>query len=114
MSMELPGNSNASKEKSVKQASPEEPKEDLKPLPLSGEAIRKKKPLGQKFKDVFFGGDFKGTMKTVASVTVAPAIRNLVFDTGVEALKPPYSRTWLPDLVRALLLWHLASHITHQ
>ena len=92
--MELPGNSNASKEKSVKQAAPEEQKEELKPLPLSGEAIRKKKPMGQKFKDVFFGGDFKGTMKTVASVTVAPAIRNLVFDTGVEALK----RTIFPNM----------------
>jgi hypothetical protein len=93
--MDLPGNSNTGKE--AKRPAPDKPateKEELQPLPLSGEAVRKKKPLGQKFREVFFGGDFKGTMKTVASVTIAPAIRNLVFDTGVEALK----RTIFPNM----------------
>lgn len=92
--MDLPGNSNTGKEKKQQPGGTTEPtKEESQPLVFSGEVVPRKKPLGTRFKEVFFGGDFKGSMKRVAAVTVVPAIRNLLFDTGVEALK----QTILPD-----------------
>lgn len=94
MSMDLPGNSNTGKEqKKQPTAATETPKDEVQPLVLQGEVVRKRKPLGTRFKEVFFGGDFKGTAKYVASSVIAPQIRNLIFDTGVEALK----RMVLPD-----------------
>lgn len=92
--MDLPGNSNTGKEPKKQVSVTETPKVgEPQPLAFAGEVVNKKKPLGTRFKEVFFGGDFKGTMRAVASVTVAPAIRSLIFETGVEALK----RTIFPN-----------------
>lgn len=92
--MDLPGNSNTGKEEKKKAPDTEKVVEETAPLVLKGEVVKRRRPLSQRFKDVFFGGDFKGAMKHVASATVAPAIRNLIFDTGVEALK----RTIFPNM----------------
>lgn len=54
---------------------------------ITGEVVTRKKPLGKKFKDVFFGGDFKTAAKVVWAETLLPAFRNLLFDTVVEGGK---------------------------
>lgn len=46
-----------------------------------GEVIQKKKPVGQKFKDVFFGGDFKTAMKFVAAEVLVPALKSLLYES---------------------------------
>lgn len=51
---------------------------------ISGEVVPRKKSVGRKFKDTFFGGDFKTAAKTVWGGTLLPAFRNLLFDTVVE------------------------------
>lgn len=111
--MDLPGNSNTGKEskKQVPISDAAKPTEEVQPLILQGEVVRKKKPLGTRFREVFFGGDFKGSMRHIASVTVMPAIRNLLFDTGVEALK----QTILPnrDPRSRPMSGSLASRITY-
>lgn len=54
---------------------------------ISGEIVTRKKPLGKRFKEIFFGGEFKGAARYVAADVLLPAFRNLVVDgvtKGVE------------------------------
>jgi hypothetical protein len=54
---------------------------------VSGEVVIRKKSIGRKIKDIFFGGDFKNAARYVAAEVALPAFRNMVVDTvtkGVE------------------------------
>lgn len=81
---EFPPNSNVSKEKAKPQ--PEKPQKELEKV-VSGEVVKRKKPLGRRFKEVFFAGDFKTAAGAVMMGVALPAIKNLIFDAGQEALR---------------------------
>lgn len=67
------------KAKAEGDAEAEEPKKEVKKV-VSGNAVVKKPSLGTKFKNVFFGGDFKASMTYVTADIVLPAARNMVAD----------------------------------
>lgn len=63
-------------------------KEPLKPV-VTGEVIVKKRPLGRKFKDVFFGGEFKMAAHYIVTGVMVPAVRNMIVDAttmGIERI----------------------------
>jgi len=54
---------------------------------IQGEVIIRKKGIGRRLKEIFFGGDFKNAARYVAAEVALPAVRNMVVDTvskGVE------------------------------
>jgi hypothetical protein len=56
---------------------------------VTGDVVQKPKSIGHKFKDIFFGGDFKHAMKFVSAEVLLPALRNLMVDSvtkGAERL----------------------------
>jgi hypothetical protein len=77
--------SNAKKQQEGKTDKPEKVIEKV----VTGEVVQKPKTVGHKFKDIFFGGDFKVAMKFVTAEVLFPALRNLMVDTvtkGIERL----------------------------
>jgi hypothetical protein len=48
----------------------------------SGEAKRRRKPLGKQFKSVFFGGDAKSAGEYVFLHVLIPAIQDMIIDAG--------------------------------
>lgn len=69
------GNSNKDK---AKQVAPDE--EKVVERVTTGVVVVKKPPLSQRLKTVFFGGEFRGATRYVASDVLLPALRNLVVD----------------------------------
>jgi hypothetical protein len=63
-----------------------DPSEKVVEKIVTVEVIQKKKTIGKKFKDIFFGGDFKSVAKYVAADVLLPALRNMVADTGKSAI----------------------------
>lgn len=54
---------------------------------VSGEAIQRKKPLGRRFKELFFRGEFHEARGYVIAAVLLPALKNMVVDTvskGIE------------------------------
>lgn len=77
--------SNAKKNKEEKKDHPEK---DIQKV-VTGEVVQKPKSVGHKFKDIFFGGDFKLAMRFVTAEVLLPALRNLMVDSvtkGAERL----------------------------
>jgi hypothetical protein len=64
---------------------PEKP-DKLEPV-VTGPVIQKEKSVGRKFKDVFFGGDFRSSAVHVAADVFLPALRQLAYDIVVEGVK---------------------------
>jgi hypothetical protein len=54
---------------------------------ISGEVVTRKKPLGRRFKEIFFGGDFKVAARHVAADVLLPSLRNLIMDASTEGIK---------------------------
>lgn len=54
---------------------------------ITGEVVSRKKPLGRKFKETFFGGDFKSSARHVGGDVLLPGLRNLAYDMLVEGGK---------------------------
>lgn len=54
---------------------------------VTGEVIQRKKSIGRKFKEIFFGGEFKGAGRYILADVLLPALRNLVVDTTTEGIK---------------------------
>lgn len=55
----------------------------------SGDVVRRKKPLGKRFSEMFFGGDTRGTWSFVAWEVFIPAMKETfadVFTQGVERM----------------------------
>jgi len=53
----------------------------------SADAIRRKRPLNKKFKDVFFSGDAKSTGEYVVLSVIVPMIRDMIFEAGQAAIE---------------------------
>lgn len=81
--MDYAGNSNKAKEEAAKpeKAEPEEDKTLEKVV--TGEVVLKKKGFGRKFRDLFFGADFKSVMNFVFEEKIVPGVKNALFDTIV-------------------------------
>lgn len=76
---------------SPKKAEKPKPSDDREPLKKAvvGEVITKKRPLGARFRDTFFGGDIVTVTQYLAAEVLLPALRNLAVDTaskGAERL----------------------------
>jgi hypothetical protein len=74
--------------KKQKEGRPEKPEKQIEKV-ITGEVVQKPKSIGHKFKDIFFGGDFKLAMKFVSAEVLLPALRNLMVDSvtkGAERL----------------------------
>lgn len=83
--MEFPGNSqNPLGDNKPPKA--ELPKKDIQKV-VTVDAVQRKKPLGRRFKELFFGGDAKSSVKYVVTDVLIPALKNMVVDAGTEGLK---------------------------
>lgn len=80
--MDFPPNSHKSKEE------PKPEKKEVKKV-VTGEVVTKKKPLKQRIKSIFVGGEFKNAAAYIAIDVLIPAARNMVVDAttkGIERL----------------------------
>lgn len=62
---------------------------------VEGEVIRRKKPLGRRIKDMFFGGDKRGVWGFITSDILIPAAQDMMIDAireGAERIIAPDSR----------------------
>jgi hypothetical protein len=73
------GNSNKSKE----------PKDERAPIEkvVTGEVKTRKKPLGERMKDVFLGGDAQTVARYVGAEVLLPALRNLLVDATTKGIE---------------------------
>jgi hypothetical protein len=53
----------------------------------TGEVILRKKPFGERFKNVFFGGELKGATRYIATDVLLPALKNLVVDATSKGIE---------------------------
>lgn len=75
----FPGNSHRSKE---------EPAGDKKiERVTTAEPIRRKKGLGRKFKDIFFGGDPRSTGAFIINSVLIPAAKDMIVDAAREGVE---------------------------
>lgn len=83
--------SNAHNPKTVK---PEQPKQEQPRVQrvVEGEVIRRKKSLGKRFTETFFG-DTKGIGSAILMEILIPSARDMLFEAGKDALE----RTMYPD-----------------
>lgn len=79
--MDFPPNSHKSKESDD---IPEKPKVEKV---VTGEVKQRNKPLGRRFKNVFFGGDFKSASRYIAADVLLPAFRNLIVDAATKGVE---------------------------
>lgn len=77
--------SNSHKKKKEVEASKDEVKNIEKVI--TGEVVTRPKPLGRRFKDVFFGGEFKGAARYIAADVLLPALRNLIVDASTKGIE---------------------------
>lgn len=54
---------------------------------VTGDVVVKKRSLGRKFKDIFFGGDAKGVTRYIAADVLLPAVRNLIVDASTKGIE---------------------------
>jgi hypothetical protein len=54
---------------------------------VTGEVMQRKTPLGRKFKNVLFGGEFKGATRYIAMDVLLPAFRNMVVDATTKGIE---------------------------
>lgn len=77
LGVDLPSNSNKSKDK---QTRPEVQKI------TKGKVVKKKKSLGTRFKDTFFGEEVDSVSDYIVHDVLVPAIKNLIYDTVTGGL----------------------------
>jgi hypothetical protein len=84
---EFPANSQKAK------ARPEEPKQDERPKQIervtSGEAVRRPRGLGRRFKETFIGGNARIAVQYMTAEVIIPAVRDTVAEalqSGIEKL----------------------------
>lgn len=84
----FPSNSHRQTEKSTPKPKADVEKKDVEQV-TTGVVIKRKKPLGQRFKDIFVAGEFKSAASYIAMDVLLPAARNAVVDAtskGIERL----------------------------
>lgn len=82
----FPGNSHNVTDPSKKKTKPADKKVEQI---ISSPVIKVKKPLGQRFKNIFVGGEFKSAVMYITGDVLLPAVRNMVVDAttkGIERL----------------------------
>lgn len=62
-----------------------EPK-NVQPV-ITGKVIERKKPLGRRFKEVFFKGEAKSAAQYVLRDVLLPALKNMIVDGATEGIK---------------------------
>lgn len=77
--MDYQGNTNKSKTEALEEKKIEKV--------VTGTVIKKDKTFGHKFKEVFFGGDFRNAMRYIAADVLLPAIRNLMVDATTQGVE---------------------------
>lgn len=59
----------------------------IEPVAIEGAVVRRKKPLGRRFTELFFSGETpKSVLGYVASTVLIPAAKEMIRDAGGEAL----------------------------
>jgi hypothetical protein len=79
----FPGNSN----KATEPKKPKAPVEKKIEKVTTGEVIKRKKPLGERFKALFLGADLKSVARYVAGDVLLPALKNMAVDTIEQGAK---------------------------
>ncbi len=75
--------SNSHKSKEEKATTPDKKVEKV----TTGVVVEKKPTLGQKFKNLFFGGEFRGASRYIAGDVLLPAFRNLLVDATTKGVE---------------------------
>lgn len=71
-----------------KHPKPDKPKPEKKiEKVVEGQAIQKKKPIGRRFKEIFFGGDVHSVTRYLAGEVLLPAFRNLLVDATNKGME---------------------------
>jgi hypothetical protein len=88
--MDYQGNSHKAREEAEK---PKNTPEKKVQKVIKGEVVKKKKPMGSKFKSMIFAADFETVSNYVFADVILPRLRDLLFDTIREsAAKSIYNR----------------------
>lgn len=80
---QFPGNANKANQQNKQKTPVEKQIEKV----VTGEVIKRKKPLGSRIKDTFFGGDLKNVARYVAGDVLLPALKNMLVDTIEQGAK---------------------------
>ncbi len=75
--------SNSHKSKEQKTDVPDKKVEKV----TTGVVVEKKPTLGQKFKKIFFGGEFRGASRYIGADVLLPAFRNLLVDATTKGVE---------------------------
>lgn len=70
----------------AKQPKEEQPKKDIQKV-VTVDAVKRKKSLRRRFKELFFGGEFKGATKYITGDVLLPALRNMVVDATTKGIE---------------------------
>jgi hypothetical protein len=54
---------------------------------VTGEVKRRKKPLGRRFQETFFGGDMKGSFHFVVFSVLVPAAKDMLVEAGAQGIE---------------------------
>lgn len=86
---EFPSNSQRGREAKTRPAPKTGPSREPKKIDqvTQGEVIRRKKPLGKRFKETFFGGDAKGVWGYVTMDVLIPAAKDMIADATTQAIE---------------------------
>lgn len=79
---EFPSNSQKAQPPGAKKV----PEKNIKRV-TKGEAGRRKRPVGKRFKETFFGGDAREAVSSTRSEVVVPAVKQLILDAGFQILE---------------------------
>lgn len=83
---DLPSNSIRARKSADKQTPEEQPKKEVERVIYSS-VNRRKKPIGKKIKETFFGGDPRDVTEHIVQDVVVPGIKNTVTDMLIEAIE---------------------------
>lgn len=81
--MDYQGNSKKQRESAEKKKTEEKIVEKV----ISGNVTEKKKPLAERFKDTFLGGDAQSVARYIGAEVLLPALRNLIVDATTKGIE---------------------------
>lgn len=80
---EFPGNRSKDKEHARHHREPEKKVERV----AQGEVLRRKKPLGRRFRDTFFGGDARGVWEFITGDVLIPSLKDTIADVVTQGIE---------------------------
>lgn len=78
--MDYQGNSKKSKEENNKE-------EKVIEKVVTGEVVTRKRPLGKRAKEIFFGGEAKSVTRYIGAEVLLPALRDLIVDATSKGIR---------------------------